>query len=121
MTSQLTYHPSSIIHISLLNAKYTIGGDGLVAARHLSLFSYDVTVLYPKPSLAFAHLVKQCHAFSIAVSSTAPVTSRHWDVVIDAMFGFSFKRGPVGENDNGIRSPFKDILQELGWWMMDDG
>ncbi|KAF9006843.1 YjeF N-terminal domain-like protein [Hymenopellis radicata] len=66
------------------------GGDGLVAARHLSMFGYKPTIYMPKPgSKDIYQVLKQQ---SLASS----------DVILDAIFGFSFK-GPV-------RAPFDSAL-----------
>ncbi|KAF8072363.1 PPOX1 [Scenedesmus sp. PABB004] len=87
------------------------GGDGLVAARHLTHFGYAVTVCYPKPTPRplYDGLVTQCRALGVpfvgvdelAAGGVAGVA----DVVLDALFGFSF-RGPP-------RAPFDALLQML--------
>ena len=96
------------------------GGDGLVAARHLHHFGYPVTVVVPKPGRNpyFRNLEQQCRDLGINVLSDLQAASRkdtdgdrcgtlvqHFDVVIDAMFGFSFKGAP--------RPPFDDIIAIL--------
>ncbi|KAL3014151.1 hypothetical protein AAZX31_06G091400 [Glycine max] len=71
------------------------GGDGLVAARHLHHFGYKPFVCYPKrtPKPLYAGLVTQLEALSIPFLSVEELPSdlsNDFDVVIDAMFGFSF-------------------------------
>merc|ERR1712094_25407 len=92
------------------------GGDGLVAARHLLHFGYPkVGVCYPKRTdrELYRNLVKQLESFE---SSEAPgvvflgvdealSSLPSWDVVLDAMFGFSFRGEP--------RPPFKEIIGEV--------
>ncbi|KAI8687229.1 hypothetical protein LRP88_13398 [Fusarium phalaenopsidis] len=83
------------------------GGDGLVAARHLRHYGYNLTVFYPKRSKndLYQRLAKQLEDldvpfvddFSSAVSST--------DHIVDAIFGFSFS----GE----VREPFPAVIQAL--------
>lgn len=86
------------------------GGDGLVAARHLSFFgNYDCTIVYPKRSKKqhFINLVKQCEDVSIPVLDEMPPQSEvdAYDAIVDAIFGFSFKGEP--------REPFGTILRQL--------
>ncbi|EJD07862.1 YjeF N-terminal domain-like protein [Fomitiporia mediterranea MF3/22] len=87
------------------------GGDGLVAARHLSQFGYNPTLFMPKPGNKdiYKRLQIQCNNMSIPTlpSSTnelaeALTTS---DVILDAIFGFSF-HPPV-------RAPFDTVLPLL--------
>lgn len=87
------------------------GGDGLVAARHLHHFGHSVSVCYPKPTdrPLYNGLVTQCRSLGIPLLSAedlqaSPLSSR-FDVVLDAMFGFSFKGAP--------RPPFGAILGML--------
>jgi len=110
------------------------GGDGLVAARHLHLFGYHpVVVSYPKRSgreIHYANLVKQLEDMGVQVLDTVPsleeMNSNYSDsssdsnysnsdsnpakdspyaIIIDSMFGFSFKGEP--------REPFKGAIQSL--------
>jgi len=111
------------------------GGDGLVAARHLVMFGYDVTVVYPKRSTREPHygnLVKQCQDVgvkildempslllgsdndeeslsSLSILSTPTEGSspqhHHYDAIVDAIFGFSFKGEP--------REPFASAIQSM--------
>lgn len=86
------------------------GGDGLVCARHLKLFGYEPTVLYPKrPSKPlFQGLTTQCQKMEIPFLTEMPeaeVIDEVYNVVVDAIFGFSFK--------GAVRDPFGSILDIL--------
>ncbi|KAL9056496.1 MAG: hypothetical protein Q9162_002871 [Coniocarpon cinnabarinum] len=94
------------------------GGDGLVAARHLKHFGYNPTVYYPKqpPKSLYPRLVTQLKHLSIPIypsnpsdpSPTEPGFDKlleETDLVIDAIFGFSFS-GP-------LREPFPGIIRAL--------
>jgi hydroxyethylthiazole kinase-like uncharacterized protein yjeF len=90
------------------------GGDGLVAARHLCMFGYDCTVLYPKRSANIAkqphygNLVQQCLDLSIPVLEEMPqgaLLKDGFTCVVDAIFGFSFVGTP--------REPFATILKDI--------
>jgi NAD(P)H-hydrate epimerase len=87
------------------------GGDGLVAARHLVMFGYNCDIVYPKQSSKqhFINLVQQCIDVGISVSTEMPVSfgsgESPYAVVVDAIFGFSFK----GE----AREPFATILKQI--------
>ena len=87
------------------------GGDGLVAARHLYHFGIDPTVVYPMRSskIHFVNLVKQCEDLGIPILDRMPaiasenatgiamndIDDDHYDVIVDAVFGFSFRTGSV--------------------------
>ncbi|XP_037330051.2 NAD(P)H-hydrate epimerase [Pungitius pungitius] len=86
------------------------GGDGLVCARHLKLFGYEPTVLYPKrPNKPlFQGLTTQCQKMEIPFLTEMPeaaVIDEAYNLVIDAIFGFSFK--------GAVREPFGSILDLL--------
>jgi len=84
------------------------GGDGLVAARHLTHFGYKLHIVYPKPTdkPIFKGLVTQCKSLDIPIEQELPKGFENkFQVVLDAIFGFSFK-GP-------IRKPFGDIIKSL--------
>ena len=85
------------------------GGDGLVAARHLSLFGHECVLVYPKRSSKQPHytnLVKQCEDLSIPILDEMPSSlDDDFDCVVDAIFGFSFQGTP--------REPFATILQQM--------
>ncbi|KAL4884169.1 YjeF N-terminal domain-containing protein [Aspergillus karnatakaensis] len=85
------------------------GGDGLVAARHLSHFGYKPSIYYPKPGKKdlYTRLTTQLSALSIpTISPTSfPSTLQKTDLIVDAIFGFSFG-GP-------LRDPFPEIISAL--------
>jgi hydroxyethylthiazole kinase-like uncharacterized protein yjeF len=86
------------------------GGDGLVAARHLTMFGYDCTVVYPKRSAREPHytnLVQQCVDLHIPVLEEMPSTTalKEYTCLVDAIFGFSFVGTP--------REPFSTILNDI--------
>jgi len=89
------------------------GGDGLVAARHLGMFGYKPTVYMPKPGSKdiYQRLQKQCENMRIPIippsSDFEPLKTalRDSDVILDAIFGFSFQPP--------IRSPFDTALPLL--------
>eukprot|EP00727_Mastigamoeba_balamuthi_P002126 m51a1_g11910 hypothetical protein (226) ;mRNA; f:634976-635969 len=83
------------------------GGDGLVCARHLSYFGYEPEVVYPKPSSAafLAALVRQLAVHRVPVSGALPADLAPYDVVVDAVFGYSFKPP--------VRGSFADVLKRI--------
>ncbi|KAF8322622.1 YjeF N-terminal domain-like protein [Clavulina sp. PMI_390] len=87
------------------------GGDGLVAARHLSMFGYRPTLYMPKPGSKeiYQRLHTQCNNLSIPTLPISPPSvtevKSSYDVILDAIFGFSF-HPPV-------RSPFDTVLPIL--------
>jgi len=85
------------------------GGDGLVAARHLSHFGYRVMVWYPKEGKTelFKRLKRQLKNLNVDFVDTDEFDDalEESDVVLDAIFGFSFKGEP--------REPFKEPLDAL--------
>lgn len=90
------------------------GGDGLVAARHLVHFGYQVHVHYPKrptrddAGRLFLNLVTQCEDMGVTFLPSMPTSDgiiADYDLVLDALFGFSFK----GE----VRPPFDAVLEVL--------
>uniref|UniRef100_A0A2K5CL50 NAD(P)H-hydrate epimerase n=1 Tax=Aotus nancymaae TaxID=37293 RepID=A0A2K5CL50_AOTNA len=87
------------------------GGDGLVCARHLKLFGYQPTIYYPKrPNKPlFTALVTQCQKMDIPFLGEMPsepmVIDELYELVVDAIFGFSFK--------GDVREPFHSILRVL--------
>ncbi|CAG9473701.1 pyridoxal 5'-phosphate synthase, putative [Plasmodium vivax] len=84
------------------------GGDGLVAARHLKHFGYDVTVAYPKEKtkVLFQRLLKLLQHYHVPVVKSATGEDlKLYDLVVDALFGFSFTGEP--------RSPFDEIIHTI--------
>ncbi|KAF3445982.1 hypothetical protein FNV43_RR11160 [Rhamnella rubrinervis] len=86
------------------------GGDGLVAARHLHHFGYIPSVCYPKrtPKPLYAGLVTQLESLSVPFISVEDLPldlSDNFDIILDAMFGFSYHGVP--------RPPFDGLIQML--------
>ncbi|CAG8444415.1 12681_t:CDS:2 [Funneliformis mosseae] len=84
------------------------GGDGLVAARHLFHFGYKPNIYYPKPTKKelYERLVIQCQNLKIPITAElSDSTFNDNDLIIDAIFGFSFS----GE----VRQPFDQVIQRL--------
>ena len=84
------------------------GGDGLVAARHLWQFGYEPTVVYPKRPQRplFINLCEQMRMMEIPVLEALPdELERKYDLILDAIFGFSFTGAP--------RAPFDTILPAM--------
>uniref|UniRef100_A0A182NL96 NAD(P)H-hydrate epimerase n=1 Tax=Anopheles dirus TaxID=7168 RepID=A0A182NL96_9DIPT len=86
------------------------GGDGLVAARHLSLMSYEPYIYYPKRTekALFANLQHQAECMGITVATECPTSDRveaEFGLIVDALFGFSFKPP--------VRDSFKPIMEVL--------
>ncbi|TFK71308.1 YjeF N-terminal domain-like protein [Pluteus cervinus] len=90
------------------------GGDGLVAARHLGMFGYQPTIYMPKPGSKdiYKRLQLQCDNMQIPTippsAELQPLQGalKSTDVILDAIFGFSFQPP--------IRAPFDNALPLLG-------
>ncbi|OMJ75363.1 hypothetical protein SteCoe_25519 [Stentor coeruleus] len=82
------------------------GGDGLVAARHLKHFGYLPTVFYPKSTTnqLYLRLITQCNTLTIPVINSTPFYTE-FDLIVDGIFGFSFK--------GDIRAPFDGIIRDI--------
>ena len=87
------------------------GGDGLVASRYLKEFGNDVEIYYPKKNNKnplFGRLITQCENYDIKINEKILEKEEYekifeqCDIIVDALFGFSFK----GE----IREPFKTVV-----------
>lgn len=84
----------------------------MVAARHLHHFGYALEVCYPKPTdkPLFNGLVTQCKSLGVPLVPVEKITespvTNNYDVVLDAIFGFSFSGGAV-------REPFDKVLEAL--------
>ncbi|XP_049280616.1 NAD(P)H-hydrate epimerase isoform X2 [Anopheles funestus] len=86
------------------------GGDGLVAARHLSLMNYEPYVYYPKRTDKdlFKNLQHQVECMGITVTADCPVAvwvDAEFGLIVDALFGFSFKPP--------VRDAFRSIMEVL--------
>jgi hydroxyethylthiazole kinase-like uncharacterized protein yjeF len=87
------------------------GGDGLVAARHLSHFGFKPTIVYPKQTdkKLYVGLLKQCENLDIEILKDMPDTSainHRYGLIIDSVFGFSF-------SGDSLRSPFDQVIGRM--------
>ncbi|GKV33615.1 hypothetical protein SLEP1_g42100 [Rubroshorea leprosula] len=104
------YKPAEYSRVLAICGPGNNGGDGLVAARHLYHFGYKPFVCYPKhtPKPLYNGLVTQLESLSIqflSVDDLPADLSKDFDILVDAMFGFSFHGTP--------RPPFDDLIQRL--------
>lgn len=85
------------------------GGDGLVCARHLKLFGYELELFYPKRTskALYENLLHQCKSMNIPILNQNPSVSELncYDLIVDALFGFSYKPP--------TRPEFQEILKNL--------
>ncbi|XP_011191093.1 NAD(P)H-hydrate epimerase [Zeugodacus cucurbitae] len=102
------------------------GGDGLVCARHLSLMKYEPTIYYPKKTAKplYENLSHQCKSNGIPFLHSDPTlesTNDDFDLIIDALFGFSFKPPvretfiPITEILQNTKTPIASIDIPSGW------
>ncbi|XP_045465888.1 NAD(P)H-hydrate epimerase [Harmonia axyridis] len=101
------------------------GGDGLVCARHMKLFGYNSEVYYPKrvDKPLYNNLLHQCISMNIPVLDKLPDNNEleKYDLLVDALFGFSFKPPvrpefvPVIEVLKKSKVPVASIDIPSGW------
>lgn len=106
-----SYPLSNSSRILLVCGPGNNGGDGLAAARHLHFFGYQPTIFYPKHTSKeiYQILVNQCEKLRLPFLSSLPPPAQidsEFQVVVDAIFGFSFK-------GTSVRSPFDQVLSSL--------
>ncbi|KAF9950556.1 NAD(P)H-hydrate epimerase [Mortierella alpina] len=101
------YSKDSYPRITVFSGPGNNGLDGLVAARHLSHFGYKPKVYYPKRQDKPINngLLKQCTELDIPFVDTPESGLQDSDLVVDAIFGFSFS----GE----VRQPFVSAIEAL--------
>ncbi|EGG10147.1 uncharacterized protein MELLADRAFT_103562 [Melampsora larici-populina 98AG31] len=116
---QSVYPPSDHPRVLVCCGPGNQGGDGLVAARHLFHFGYQVTIYYPKQTNKdlYQRLLKQCETLEIETVTFEKEFNeeskeeefkklmKDSNVILDAIFGFSFKGLP--------RSPFDFMISIL--------
>uniref|UniRef100_A0A914MCA0 NAD(P)H-hydrate epimerase n=1 Tax=Meloidogyne incognita TaxID=6306 RepID=A0A914MCA0_MELIC len=83
------------------------GGDGFVCARHLKHFGFTPTIVNPKPSKneLMQRLIIQTQQLEIEQLELLPKDLSNFNLIVDAIFGFSFKPP--------IREPFTQIIKQL--------
>ncbi|KAK9511953.1 hypothetical protein O3M35_000510 [Rhynocoris fuscipes] len=86
------------------------GGDGLVCARHLKHYGFEPSIYYPKRTdkELYHNLTHQCESLQIPFldcALDANAINERYDLVVDALFGFSFKPP--------IREAFLPIMEAL--------
>jgi NAD(P)H-hydrate epimerase len=93
--------------VLILCGKGNNGGDGLVAARHLKMYGYDVQVVYPerKNQPPYRGLIKQLQSFDVRVNLGMPGGSYGLGLIVDCAFGFSYKKP--------LRAPWDLLLKQL--------
>lgn len=102
------------------------GGDGLVCARHLKLFGFSPFVYYPKKTEKplFENLLHQCQSMDIPIVEVAPNSEQigsSYQLVVDALFGFSFKPPvrplfiPILESLQESKVPICSVDIPSGW------
>eukprot|EP00831_Metopus_contortus_P064186 TRINITY_DN5747_c0_g1_i3.p2 TRINITY_DN5747_c0_g1~~TRINITY_DN5747_c0_g1_i3.p2 ORF type:complete len:151 (+),score=9.68 TRINITY_DN5747_c0_g1_i3:197-649(+) len=84
---------------------------GLVAARHLKMYNFQSQIFYPKrpDNELYKAMVTQARYSGVGFLDTLPpaeTLAKEYDILVDAIFGFSFK--------GDIREPFKTIIQAMG-------
>ena len=84
------------------------GGDGLVMARHLHQLGYTAHVHYPRQTdkQLYRDLVQQARMSDVVFLDSMPDNiSSSYSLVVDCVFGFSFKPP--------VRPQFSPILSSL--------
>uniref|UniRef100_A0A915M1T2 NAD(P)H-hydrate epimerase n=1 Tax=Meloidogyne javanica TaxID=6303 RepID=A0A915M1T2_MELJA len=83
------------------------GGDGFVCSRHLKHFGFTPTIVNPKPSKneLMQRLIIQTQQCGIEQLESLPKDLSNFNLIVDAIFGFSFKPP--------IREPFTQIIKQL--------
>ena len=82
------------------------GADGLVAARHLHHFGFTPSILYPRETTSplYLRLIQQSRVLGIEILPSVDDYSSY-NLIIDAVFGFSF--------NGAIRPPFDSIIRSI--------
>jgi len=100
------------------------GGDGLVMARHLHLLGYTAHIFYPKRTdqELFSDLVHQAKEADVIFLDSLPEDiSSQYSLVVDAIFGFSFKPPvrplfmPILESLTRVSIPLISVDIPSGW------
>lgn len=117
------FPPKSYQRVLVLCGPGNNGGDGLVCARHMKLFGYLTEVYYPvrTDKLLYSNLVHQCETSGVPVSDSLADNISTYDLIVDALFGFSFKPPlrpkflPVMNALKTVNKPICSIDVPSGW------
>lgn len=120
---QKCYPPINHYRVLVLCGPGNNGGDGLVCARHMKLFGYSSEVYYPVRTnkLLYSNLVHQCEKYGVPVSDSLADNINTYDLIVDALFGFSFKPPvrakflPVMNALKTVHKPICSIDVPSGW------
>ncbi|KAL4120609.1 hypothetical protein QTP88_013271 [Uroleucon formosanum] len=120
---QKCFPPKSHQRVLVLCGPGNNGGDGLVCARHMKLFGYLTEVYYPvrTDKLLYSNLVHQCETSGVPVSDSLADNISTYDLIVDALFGFSFKPPvrpkflPVMNALKTVNKPICSIDVPSGW------
>lgn len=110
LATYATYPPSSYGRVLVVCGSGNQGLDGLAAARWLATLKYSPSVVLPRPPPADARPVEAAlsAALRMQLASAAPAArvlpavpapaelASSFDLIVDALFGFSFKGPPHG-------------------------
>ncbi|KAJ4962215.1 hypothetical protein NE237_022154 [Protea cynaroides] len=104
------YKPNEYSRVLVICGPGNNDGDGLVAARHLHHFGYKPVLYYPNRTLEALHtgLVTQLKSLSIpflSIENLPMDLSNDFDILVDALFGFSLHGAP--------RPPFDGLIQKI--------
>ena len=99
------------------------GGDGMATARHLTTYGYFVTMVYVVGSKqpVYLDLLASCRMMMIPIVDALPVDLSAYDLLVDAVFGYSFRppaRPPFDALLEGMRNsslPLVSIDVPSGW------
>ena len=75
--------------IPTLRVLMILGGDGLVAARHLFHYGYQPTIFYPKPTNneIYQRLANQLRNLNIPFTEDFEASLKNTNHVVDSIFG----------------------------------
>ena len=100
-----------------------VGGDGLVAARHLWHYGYQPTIFYPKQSKndLYERLATQLKNLDVPFTEDFNHSLKTTDHVVDAVFGNAIKGVPPVSSSHSsgfsfsgeVRDPFKDPISAM--------